>query len=185
MLKKILKITGFTLLGLIVILFTAPYIFKGKIIKIVKKEINNNINAKTDFADLDLSFFRRFPRVSVALEGLHVVGIDEFANDTLISAKEIDVAVNLISLISGDEMKVYSVTIDNPRIHALVNKDGKANWDIAKPSATEDTAAGEPSSFKMNLKKYAVNNAYVQYSDATTGMSSEIHNLTHEGSGDF
>lgn len=186
MLKKILKITGITILVLLVILFTAPYIFKGKIIKIVKKEINNSVTAKVDFTDLDLSFFRRFPRVSVALEGLQVIGIDEFAKDTLISAKEIDVAVNLFSVISGDEMKVYSVTIDNPRIHALVNKDGRANWDIAKPSATEDTAAaGEPSSFKMNLKKYAINNAYVQYSDATTGMSSEIQNLTHEGSGDF
>jgi len=102
MLKKILKITGITILVLLVILFTAPYIFKGKIIKIVKKEINNSVTAKVDFTDLDLSFFRRFPRVSVALEGLQVIGIDEFAKDTLISAKEIDVAVNLVIVISGD-----------------------------------------------------------------------------------
>jgi hypothetical protein len=67
MLKKILKISGITLLALLVILFVAPFIFKGKIIKIVKQEINKSINAKVDFADLDLSFFRRFPRVSVAL----------------------------------------------------------------------------------------------------------------------
>ena len=185
MLRKIVKITGITLLILLVILFTAPFIFKGKIVKIVKQEINKNINAKADFTDLDLSFFRRFPRVSVALEGLQVIGIDEFANDTLISAKEIDVAVDLFSVISGDVMKVYSVSIDEPRIHAIVNKDGKANWDIAKPSETTDTAASEPSSFKMNLKKYSINNAYVRYDDASTGMSSEIVNLTHQGSGDF
>ena len=68
MLKKILKITGITIRVLLVILFTAPYIFKGNIIKIVKKEINNSVPAKVDFTDLDLSFFRRFPRVAVALE---------------------------------------------------------------------------------------------------------------------
>ena len=121
----------------------------------------------------------------MALEGLQVIGIDEFAKDTLISAKEIDIAVNLFSVISGDEMKIYSVSVDEPRIHAIVNKDGKVNWDIAKESATEDTAAAEPSSFKMNLKKYSINNAYVSYEDVPGGMSSEILNLTHEGSGDF
>jgi hypothetical protein len=187
MLKKIAKITGISLAVLIVILFVAPFIFKGKIIAIAKEQINKNINAKVDFKDLNLSFFRHFPRVSVALEELQVVGTDEFAKDTLISTKEIDVAVNLFSVIGGKNMKIYSVIIDQPRIHALVTKEGKANWDIAKPdtatTASTDTAASSP--FQMNLQHYAINNAYVKYDDASTGMSSELVNLTHEGSGDF
>lgn len=188
MLKKILKITGITLLVLLIILFTAPYIFKGKIVKIVKEQINKNINAKADFKDVSISFFRHFPSVSLALEGLQVTGLDAFAKDTLISAKEIDVAVNLFSVISGNNMKVYSVNINEPRIHALVNKDGKANWDIMipepDPSATMEEQI-EPSPFKMNLKHYSINNGYVYYDDATSGMSSELINLNHEGSGDF
>ena len=188
MLKKILKITGITLGILLVILFVAPFIFKGKIIAIAKEQINKNINAQVDFKDLSLSFFRHFPRVSVALEELQVVGTDVFAKDTLISAKEIDVAVNLFSVIGGKNMKIYSVNIDEPRIHAIVTKEGKANWDITKPDTataptpTSDTAA---SPFQMNLQHYAIKNAYVKYDDATTGMSTELVNLTHEGSGDF
>jgi hypothetical protein len=185
MLKKVLKITGISLLVLLVILFTAPFIFKGKIIKIVKEQINNNINAKADFKDVSLSFFRHFPRVSLALEGLQVIGLEQFSKDTLISAKEIDVAVNLWSVISGKEMKIYSVTVNEPRIHALVTKEGKANWDIAKPDTATAAPTEESKPFKMNLKKYAINNAYIQYNDASSGMSSEIFNLTHEGSGDF
>lgn len=187
MLKKILKITGIILLVLIVILFTAPYIFKGKIVQIVKEEINKSINAKADFKDVSLSFFRHFPKVSLALEQLEVTGIGEFAKDTLISAREIDVAVNLFSVISGKDMKVYSVNINEPRIHALVNKEGKANWDIMKPdTATTTTAAPEePSAFKLNLQKYAIRNGYLLYDDASSGMSSEIINLNHSGSGDF
>jgi Uncharacterized protein involved in outer membrane biogenesis len=133
MLRKILKITGISLLTLIVILFVAPFIFKGKIMSIAREQINKNINAKTDFKDVSLSFFRHFPRVSLALEDLQIVGIDQFANDTLISAKEIDVAVNLWSVVGGSNMKIYSINIDEPRIHAIVDKDGNANWDIAKP----------------------------------------------------
>ena len=74
MLKKILKITGISLGVLLVILFVAPFIFKGKIIAIAKEQINKNINAQVDFKDLSLSFFRHFPRVSVALEDLQVIG---------------------------------------------------------------------------------------------------------------
>jgi len=186
MLKKILKITGISLATLIVILFVAPFIFKGKIIAIAKEQINKNINANVDFKDLNLSFFRHFPRVSCALENLQVIGTNEFSKDTLISAKEIDVAVNLFSVIGGKNMKIYSVNIDEPRIHAIVTKDGKANWDIAKPdtgTATTDTSAAKP--FQMNLQHYAIKNAYIRYDDATMGMSTELVNLTHEGSGDF
>ncbi|WEK34895.1 MAG: AsmA-like C-terminal region-containing protein [Candidatus Pseudobacter hemicellulosilyticus] len=186
MLKKILKITGYTLLALIIILFTAPYIFKGKIIKIVKQEINKSINAKVDFKDLSLSFFRHFPKASVALDQLEVVGLGEFSKDTLISAREIDAAVDLLSLISGDEIRVHSVNIHAPRIHALVNKEGRANWDIMKPDTSSTTeTTEEPSSFQLNLKKYAITDAYVLYDDASSGMSSEILQLDHEGSGDF
>lgn len=186
MLKKILKITGITLFVLIAILFAAPFIFKGKIVAIVKEEINKNINAKADFKDVSLSFFRHFPKVSLALEGLQVLGTDEFAKDTLISAKELDVAVNLFSVIGGKNMKIYSINVNEPRIHAIVKADGKANWDITKPdTSTAEATTEEPSAFNMNLQKYAITNAYIKYDDESSGMSSEIVNLTHEGSGDF
>jgi len=186
MLKKIAKITGISLAVILLILFVAPFIFKGKIIAIAKEQINKNLNAQVDFKDLSLSFFRHFPRVSVALEELQVIGTDVFPKDTLISAKEIDVAVNLFSVIGGKNMKIYSVNIDEPRIHVIVNKDGKANYDIAKP----DTAAATPadtaaSPFQMSLQHYAINNAYISYNDASMGMSTELVNFTHEGSGDF
>ena len=99
--KKILKITGFTLLFLIAFAFAAPFLFKGQIISLVKKEINNSINAKADFKDVSISFFRHFPKVSVALKDLQVVGIGEFEGDTLIAAKEIDASLNLMSVIKG------------------------------------------------------------------------------------
>src|SRR5687768_9626970 len=126
MLKKTLKITGIILLVLILAAIAIPYFFKDKIVAFAKTEINKNVNARVDFTDVDISFFRRFPRVAVALENLQVIGLDEFSKDTLISSKNIDVAVNLMSIISGNNMKIYSITVNQPRIRALVTKDGKA-----------------------------------------------------------
>lgn len=182
--KKLLKIGLIIILVLFAILFTLPFIFKGKIIEIVKTEINKNVNAKVDFADVDISLIRKFPRVSAAIEKLQVVGTGKFSSDTLLSADDIDVALNLMSFIRGDKMKIYSVDIHRPRVQAIIAKDGSVNWDIMKADSTADsTSTDEP--FNLELKRYAIHNGYVAYRDSTAGMSSEIFDLDHEGSGDF
>jgi len=183
MLKKIIKITLIILLVVIGAAFAAPFIFKDKITALVKKEINNKLDAKVDFAAVDISFFRHFPKVALGLDHLQITGINEFAGDTLFAARNIDVAVNIMSILKGSEYKIYSINIDEPRIHAIVTKDGKANWSITKP----DTAAvsGEQTPFKLNLQSYRISNGYIKYEDAAGNMSSEISGLNHSGSGDF
>ncbi|RNI37389.1 hypothetical protein EFY79_08300 [Hanamia caeni] len=183
MVKKIVKITGIVLLSLIIIAFLLPLLFKGKIMAIAKKQINKNLSAQVDFKDVDISFFRHFPHVAAGLENLQIIGTGDFSKDTLLSAKKIDVALNFMSLFGDAEMKIYSITVDKPRVHAIVNKEGKANWDITKP----DTSATpqKESEFKLSLKKYTINDAYISYVDIPGNMSTEIFHLNHSGSGDF
>jgi hypothetical protein len=183
MVKKIVKIIGIVLLSLIIIAFLLPLLFKGKIMAIAKKEINKNLSAQVDFKDVDISFFRHFPHVAAGLENLQIIGTGDFSKDTLLSAKKIDVALNFMSLFGDAEMKIYSITVDKPRVHAIVNKEGKANWDITKP----DTSATpqKESEFKLSLKKYTINDAYISYVDIPGNMSTEIFHLNHSGSGDF
>ncbi len=186
MLRKILKIALIVFVGLIVIAFAIPFLFKDKLITIAKTEINRSLNAKADFKDLDISFFRHFPRVSAALEGLQVIGLGEFAKDTLISAKDIDVALDLVSVIRGSNMKIHSITLNDPRIHAIVTKEGKVNWDIMKPDTSAATVPEESTKpFNLELKQYTINNGYINYRDDSSNMSAEIVQLDHSGSGDF
>lgn len=184
--KKVFKITGIVLLVLIAAAFIIPTAFKKQITELVKKEINKSLTAKVDFKDVSLSLFRHFPKVSISLSELSVVGTNEFAKDTLIATKNLDASVNLISIIKGKDIKVSGVYLESPRIHALVNKEGKANWDIAKEDTTavssSDTSA---SAFKMTLQKYEIKDGYIFYKDESSDMSAEISGLNHEGSGDF
>jgi len=185
-LRKTLKITGILLLVLVALAFLIPVLFKKQITELVKKEINKSLVAKVDFKDVSLSLFRHFPKVSISLNELSVVGTNEFAKDTLIAAKTLDASVNLISAIKGKNIKVYGVFLESPRIHALVNKEGKANWDIARPDGdTTGSPDTSPSQFKMNLQKYEIKNGYLLYKDETTDIKTEIANFDHEGSGDF
>src|SRR5512147_2168612 len=161
-LRKTLIITGITLLVLIAAAFLIPVLFKKQITELVKKEINKSLTAKVDFKDVTLSLFRHFPKISIALNDLSIVGTNEFAKDTLISAKTFDASVNLISAIKGKDIKVYGVFLKSPRIHALVNKEGKTNWDIAKKDTTSSSGTSA-SEFKMNLQKYAISDGYIYY----------------------
>ena len=184
--KKALKISALVLIILMAVAFAIPFIFKKQIADLVKKEINKNLRARVDFSDVSLSLFRHFPKVSIRVENLAVIGTDEFAKDTLIAASAVDASANLISVIKGKDIKVSGVFLESPRIHALVNKEGKANWDIAKgdaaPSSSPDSSA---SAFKMTLQQYEIKDGYIFYRDETSDMSAEIAGLDHEGSGDF
>lgn len=181
--KKVLKYTGISLLVLLVLAFVLPLIFKKQIVAMVKQEINNNLLAKVEFRDVSLSLFRHFPKLAVGLEDISVVGIGEFQGDTLLSAKRADAALHLWSAIKGKQMKIYGVYLNEPRIQALVNENGKANWDIAKPDTA--TSTPEATTFAVKLDEYRINDGYILYRDESTGMRAEIAGLDHEGSGDF
>ena len=184
MLRKTLKITAIVLAVLLLLAFSIPFLFKGKILAIAREQINNKVNATVDFTDVDISLFRHFPRLSVGLDNLQVVGKGSFSKDTLIAANQMDVAVNLMSLFGGSDLDIYSISIDKPRIHALVNKEGKANWDISKPDSSVH-ADQTNRSFRMHLQSYRVKDAYILYADIPGDRSCEIQHLDHSGSGDF
>ncbi|HNO53668.1 MAG TPA: hypothetical protein PKI85_01060, partial [Chitinophagaceae bacterium] len=81
-LKKILKISGITLAILIGLLFIIPIVFKKQVQALVKKEINKQLNATVDFKDVKLSLLRHFPKATISIKGLTIVGKGEFAKDT-------------------------------------------------------------------------------------------------------
>lgn len=183
--KKSLKIAGITLLSLILLAFIIPVVFKKQVQALVKREINKQINAKVDFTDVKLSLFRHFPRATISIKGLSIVGKDHFAKDTLIAASKIDITAGLFSVLKGKDIKVHGLYIQQPRIHLLVNRFGKANWDIAKASTDSSTTDTTASTFKLSLKKYKISNGYLEYSDKQSDTYTELKGLNHSGSGDF
>lgn len=186
--KKILKGTGITLLVLIALLIAIPYLFKGQIIAKIKTELNKNLNAKVDFKDVDISLLRRFPRLAVALEELQVTGVEHFNGDTLVVVRKLDLAMDLMSVIKGGNIDIYNIAVQQPRIYAIVDEEGRANWDIAKPDTTADAGAPEDtaaSDFSLSLRQYSIENATLKYSDRQAHYHLSIEQLDHKGKGDF
>ena len=184
--KKTLKIIGYTLLTLIALAFLIPIVFKKQVQALVKKEINKKLDANVDFKDVKLSLFRHFPKATITIKGLTIVGKDYYANDTLIASEKLDITAGLLNVLKGKDIKVYGLYLQSPRIHLLVNQFGKTNWDIAKASAdTSNKTDTSASNFKLTLKKYEINNGFLVYSDKQANSFIELDGLNHNGSGDI
>ncbi|MFD2514009.1 AsmA-like C-terminal region-containing protein [Pontibacter locisalis] len=164
-----------------------PVLFKDKIKQALDKEIAKNINAQVIYEtdDVSLSLFRSFPNLSMSVDNLSIVGKDSFQTDTLAHIPSFSMGLDLMSVISGDELKVNSITLDEPVIKLIVLESGKANWDIFIEDTTVTEADAAASDFKMAIKKWEVNNGTLFYEDRSIPMSLAGYNVNHTGSGDF
>lgn len=186
LIKRIFKWTGITILVLLILIIIAPFIFKDKIIALVKEEANKNLNAKVDFGEFDLTLFSTFPDFHFVINKVSVVGINEFEGDTLAYIGELSTNINLKSVIAGDKYQVNSLVIDKARILGKVMSDGKANWDISKPSADTTAAApSEPTKFALKLKKLKISDTYIVYDDQQGNMYGKLEGFNYELAGDF
>lgn len=183
--KNILKIFGITLLMIIIVVACLPFLFKGKLLDLTKKEINNSVNAKVNFGDFGVSIFSSFPNLKVNLEDVTVVGIEKFDGDTLLDLKDFSAEVDIMSVISGSDIKIRTILLDGIKINAKVLSDSSANWDIAKPSTDTTTTTSEKSNFKMALRLLEIDNCYITYNDKTINTFANIENLNFELNGDF
>lgn len=182
--KKVL----IALLAVIVLFITAlvaiPFFFKDEINATVKLEINKNLNAKVDYGDFDLSLIRSFPNFSFSINDVSVVGINEFSGDTLAYIKNFNFTLDLMTVLKGEKYKILAVILNDATIQAVVNKDGKANWDIVKPSDEKTPENAEKTAFSLEIKKYEINNATIVYDDQQGKTFASINDLDFSGSGD-
>ncbi|MBN2571889.1 MAG: AsmA family protein, partial [Ignavibacteriales bacterium] len=186
-LKKFFKITGITVLVLIVLMILIPIFFKDEIAEIVKGEINKNINAKVEFADYGLSLFSDFPDFSFSLEGLTVVGVDTFATDTLASISSFNISIDLFSVFSGD-YEINSIEVIEPKLHLIALDSTQVNWNIAKPSEEPEVIEEEvpdTAKFKLALKKFEIEDAEIIYDDREGSTYIEAKEFDYILKGDF
>ncbi len=188
--KTLLKVVGVLITLVIVVLVAIPFFLEGKIDTIVRSTLDGQLNAKVDYRDIDLSLIKSFPNASISIDGLEIINNAPFNGDTLVFAEGISARISILDLIKGlDEgVKIDKIVIDKANVNVKVNKEGKANYDITKPSiATEtketevDTATSGP--FNINLN-YDILDSNIVYDDQSSNIYASLSGLTHSGKGD-
>ncbi len=168
-------------------LLAAPIIFKDKIVANVKSSINQSLDAEVDFADIDLSFLRSFPDISLSVSDLTVVGVDTFAGKPLATSESLEVDLGFWSVVAGDgSYLIDEVRLEKPVINLLVLNPELANY-LVVPE-TDDTApetSTAPASAQINLSHYEIHDGTFVYDDRSTDTYLKIEGLETEGDGDF
>lgn len=189
--NKALKISAITLgslVGLIIVAMIAiPYFFKDKIISAALDAANESLTAKivVEPSDIDFSLFSDFPNFTLSAKNFSIEGTGKFEGTKLISTPEMYAVVDIMSVFSGNPT-IREVGVKNPVINIVTARDGSANYDIVKPSdAAPEESPSDTSSVALNidLKKYGITGATVNYTDSTSAMEAHIGGFTHTGSG--
>lgn len=190
--KKILKIIGVLIVIVLLFLIAAPFLFKGSLEKLLKKNINQNLNATVEWREMDLSLFKSFPDAAVVINDFSVVNKSPFEGDTLAKGKSIKLDMGVMQLLkSSDEpIIVDALQLDDAFINIKVDSLGNANYDIAikedapiTQSKTEATSSNE--GFTFNLQHYEINDSQINYLDEATKTFLTLKDVNHEGTGDF
>jgi hypothetical protein len=185
--KKALKIIGITLLIIIALLIAIPFAFQGQIKDLVKRAINQNLNAKVEFSDVNLSFIRSFPQAHVKVTDLVITNFEPFKDETFATAKNIAFTMSVKELLkSANEgpIVVNTITVDEALLTLKTDKLGNNNYDITKESETPaDTT--DSNSFTFDIEDYQIKNSAFSYIDEGAEIVVHVTELNHEGHGTF
>lgn len=177
--KTLFKTIGIIIAIILLALIIVPYLFSDKIEEIVKREINNYVDATVDYKDFSLSIFSSFPDLQASLEDVSIVGKDKFKNDTLAYIGYFAAEVNIMSVFE-ESIAINSVALENAKVKAIVATDSTANWDIVKAS-TDTTVVEETdtttSTLALDLNEVIIRKTNVAYIDSTSNMAAYVNDI--------
>ncbi|GAA4274011.1 AsmA-like C-terminal region-containing protein [Aquimarina gracilis] len=186
--KKALKIFGIILLLLIIGIISIPFLFKGTIQDKVRYLVNEHVNAKVDFANIDISLIRSFPQASVIIDDLSIINYAPFEGDTLAYSKRItlDMSINELFKDASEAINVQKVIIDEANIAIKTDSLGNSNFDIARKTQKpkqEIPATEESGDFTFALEHYEINDSKILFRDDVSKTVLEMVHLNHNGDG--
>jgi len=181
---KVLKYTGGTLAVLLALMFLTPLVFADKIREQVKKTANQKLNGELNYNEANVSFFRHFPSLTLALTDFRLNGSAPFQNEKFIAADEVAFGVNLGSLVFGETIKIDQIFLSNSVINVKVNEKGEANYNvyIAKK---EKVAKEEESDTGLKLEEIEVKNSKLVYDDQSAKFHVDAFGFNYLGNGNL
>lgn len=185
MVKKILIVLSVVLIVLLAAALILPVVFKDDIKAAIDKELAKSINADVvfDTDKFNLTLFKNFPNITAEMRDFGIINREPFAGEVLFATERFEVEVNLKEILFGDELRLKGITLVRPLIQIKVLEDGRANYDIAVPSA--ESTAEEASEFSFGIDHWQIVDGDIVYDDKSIPFFLSMKNVNHSGSGDF
>ncbi len=193
--KLISKIVAAVIVFMIALMVVIPLFFKEQIREIVVREINSMVDADVEIGSVSAGFFRQFPDFSLTLNDLYVTGKGHFEGDTLAGFNSFSLLFNLRSLFGDEGYEVKSIVINRPVVNALLDSEGRANWDIMISDTTEAHIVKDPepvvseektgSDLRLLLRELRISDGNIRFKDDNMSLFTDVTGLNMLVNGDL
>ena len=150
--KRALKIIGWTLLGIVLVVIAAATIAcyvvftPERLTPIARQAADKFITCEHEIGEVDLTFFSTFPRFGLRADGLLLINPKAGAqNDTVVEAKHLVATVDVMEFLNHKNLHVHEALLDDTRVNFYIAEDGTTNLTdvfVTSPDTTEeDTSA--------------------------------------------
>ncbi len=163
-LKMLFWLGAVCLLLLAGLLITASF-FQDKVTTQIIKQVNKELKTTLSVNQFDLSLLSHFPNASAEMQQ---VKLNDAFGGKLLEAEHLALHFNILSML-GSEIKIKSVIVTNGNINIKIDKNGRANYDITKPSASKSK-----SSFIIALQKANFSNILLNYTNDQSAQKARI-----------
>jgi AsmA protein len=181
---KTLKISAITIAGLLLLMFLLPYLFPQTVTNKIKQWASGSINGKLNFTSTRLSFFKKFPSLTLTLNDFLLDGSAPFQNDTLVAAKEVSLAIDLSSVFKS-KININKIYLSQAVINIQVDSSGKANYNVYKSKDAKPANAADTSSASLGIEQILVEKSRLVYNDRSVPTRISASDFNYKGSGDL
>ena len=186
--KKILKITSITLISILGLLIVATSIIvavfssSGQLTKMVKKYAPEFITCEIQLDKADLTLFKTFPNVGVAIENVTLINpMKGSPSDTLADIGNLIVVVDAEKLMKEKEIVVKKCILEDAFVNLYVDSLGNRSYNVF--STNKNRNAEDSFDYQVDIEEVKLKNSTLLYTDDRNGMTIQTKklNLTLKG----
>lgn len=189
--KKLLKIFGYTVVSillLLIILFVTASLSQKKIVDIALKKISESTTVPVEIDDLSFTLIKRFPFATVELSGVKIgaSGTTQSKNITapnedILNIKNVYVSVKTVPLFRG-EFEVIKIEIDEALLNYKIDSLGNSNIDFLmelietgeNATLADSSQMIQKSMPTLDLKKVKLKNTSVYFVNDSVKMAATL-----------
>ena len=188
---RILAAAGTLLVLVLVLLLVLPLLFRDRIAERVKAEVNRTVNARIDWRDVGLTFFRNFPNLTVRLDDLTAVGVGRFEGDTLAAVRHLGVVLDLGSVV---RQRPGTGQPDRGALHrarpasAVAGQARGRRGQLGHHQGRRPKPAAQPEAAKpmaLSLRRFEITDASVALDNRQAGLKASLAGYDQSLKGDF
>jgi hypothetical protein len=164
--KRLLLISGIILVVLVLIVIVTPLFVNANTFRPeIEQALSGMLNRKVTIGQLRVSVLQG----SLVADRIAIGDDPAYSHGPFVTAKSLAVGVDLMPLIFSRELKVHSLTFDDP--HVVLLRDARGNWNFdslggkakSGPPAEKENASTIKS---FTVDRLAVNNATIAFGRA-------------------